>query len=400
MQDQGSQNLDSTLMGLNKKVALGHEESSESEAEMIEEPTLSAFSPLAARENIPKSLPSDRIVDFENKVVSESLPKYDKRFRYETCATNLTHFPSLEYTQCDGPPYCARLNAVEKGQNTLIIDNEEQIVTTKDDTSFGSAKGNVCMKGGSWYFEIELLKPKVRIGIARREASCESPVGCNAYGYGIEDREGLSIHCGRVNKFMEPLSVGDVVGFHVNIPIDSRPRRVNRTRIPVKVGKQLWFESLNYRTTHEMLMWESNVELTPPPNEEVIDNSFVKVYRNGECAGTLAEPLRDFRPPNSEYAPVLQIPSSDDGMLGYYPMISAFEGGSAKLNCGPNFKYRVPEGARGLFERYDEQVADDFLLDLTEEIVFEAIDERLPKLQRRKLSEFKERKGTKINPFE
>ena len=65
-----------------------------------------------------------------------------------------------------------------------------------------------------------------------------------------------------------------------------------------------------------------------------------------------------------------------------------------------DFKYDVPEGARGLYERYDEQTADDFMLDLTEEIIFEAIDERLPKLQRRKLSEFKERKGTKINPFE
>lgn len=353
-----------------------------------------------SRTVLPLPKPSDRTLTPQKQEpesgevgnIVKVVPQYSKAFRYDYGAINQTLFPSLEYTICEPPPYKPGVNSLERGVDVLITGEDGQTVTT--DGPYASAKGDMCMRGGSWYFEIDVIQPNVRIGIARREASCEGPVGYDSYSYGVQDSKGMSVHCARTKEFMEPFGPGDTIGFHVYLPISSRPRQIVRSRVPLKLNDQIWLESINYRPTLEMERYILPKNYHEPRPEDVISGSFCNVYRNGTLVGPLAEPLRDFRPPHSKFDFWLHLPPADDGALGYYPIISAYKGGAARFNFGPEFRGKIPEGARGLYERYDAQIADDFAVDLIDEVVFEEIDEKMPPDQqlRHKLKAYKEKK--------
>lgn len=89
--------------------------------------------------------------------------------------------------------------------------------------------------------------------------------------------------------------------------------------------------------------------------------------------GTPFEDLYAFLPPASQ---PIEIPNVggrplDDGSLGYYPAISVFKGGAAEINFGPEWRYKpedLGEEVRGLWERYNEQVAEDIVYDLVDEV--------------------------------
>lgn len=328
----------------------------------------------------------------EVKEEDRSVPQYSKAFRYDFAATNIAAFPSLEYTICEPAPYVAGVNPLERGAHVRLEGTDAQTVTTTG--PYSGAKGNVCMRGGEWYFEIEVIRPNVRIGIARRETSCEGPVGADSYSYGVQDGAGTALHCARPRRFMQPFGPGDVIGFHVCIPRDSRPIGTVRSRVPLKYNDQIWLESLNYRSSLEMERYILPQHYGDPKPNEIISGSFVKVFRNGEYAGTLAEPLRDFSSPLSKFDYWLHLKPVDDGWLGYYPMISVYKGGAARFNFGPHFNHTAPESARGLWERYNEQVADDVAVDAINEIVFEEIDAEIPRQEdvRQRLQVFEEKK--------
>jgi len=126
---------------------------------------------------------------------------------------------------------------------------------------------------------------------------------------------------------------------------------------------------------------------------------FFKVFKNGKEMGIAFENLLAFLPPAS-------VPSTeavkagartgfDDGMVGYFPAISAFNGGVAQVNFGPNFWHppeemakqreqdiqmqgndavekQIPEGRRlrAIGERYKEQIAEDIVWDMVDEVDF------------------------------
>lgn len=60
--------------------------------------------------------------------------------------------------------------------------------------------------------------------------------------------------------------------------------------------------------------------------------------------------------------------NTDDGSLGYYPMMSAFLEGVVSLNAGPDFKFPIPSGSRPLCERYEEKIAEDWYFDVLDEV--------------------------------
>ncbi|KAJ2968303.1 hypothetical protein NQ176_g9249 [Zarea fungicola] len=121
------------------------------------------------------------------------------------------------------------------------------------------------------------------------------------------------------------------------------------------------------------------------PALRTLPNSYIKIYKNGVLMGTAFENLLGFLPPASRPMPQVGARDGlDDGMLGYYPAISIFRGGTAEVNFGPNFWYPPPEydaaggaGAgtqsktlRSVSERYKEQLAEDIVYDIIDEVDF------------------------------
>ncbi|KAG4303336.1 hypothetical protein PCANB_000349 [Pneumocystis canis] len=315
-----------------------------------------------------------------------------KTFRYLPCeATPL--MPNIMYRQIELPPYRARISWNDTSQN-VFLDKDGMAATTEK--GFRMARTNVCMNEGDWYFEFIIERGNgdqggfVRIGIARREASLDAPVGFDGYSYALRDKGGQKVHMSRPHDFMESFGTGDVIGFHVSLPkITSKNpsllrNDVFRDRIPIRYKGQLYFEQLEYIPSKEMedLMNPASNAIKSVTHPPVIKNSFIRVYKNGKFMGTAFQDLYAFLPPNSQ---TIQTRDINDGMLGYYPAISMYRGGIVRLNFGPLFKYPPKDISLGLtviplFERYTEQIAEDIVWDLIDEVDLNFSNELLESL--------------------
>ena len=171
--------------------------------------------------------------------------------------------------------------------------------------------------------------------------------------------------------------------------------------------------------------------VAPHPNHpqitlRTLPSSYIKVYKNGRLMGTPFTDLLAFLPPASK--PSIQSGAReglDDGMVGYFPAVSVYRKGAAEVNFGPDFwfpppelpdlqkekskasapaatnttdkeddvdmittpeddnkvsptttksnsilGYRDPNRVRGMWERYNEQIAEDIVYDIIDEICF------------------------------
>ena len=275
------------------------------------------------------------------------------------------------------------------------------------------ARANVGVREGKWYWECKILsgvRPvgqnaidgvaeeaggHVRLGWARREASLDTPVGFDAYSYGLRDVAGQKIHMSRPKDFMpagEEIREGDVIGLEINLPSLAVHRKVVegsynkavdvsddvepqgaeapdiiRDRVPIRYKAHLYFEQFEYHSTKELeelmnpapVIATTTVTTTEPPNPNhslvplrTLPFSCIKVYKNGRYIGKPFTDLLAFLPPASK--PLNQVGAReglDDGMLGYFPSVSVFRGGAAEANFGPDFWYPPPE-----LSNYDEDV--------------------------------------------
>ncbi|KAL8939695.1 MAG: hypothetical protein Q9211_002624, partial [Gyalolechia sp. 1 TL-2023] len=225
----------------------------------------------------------------------------------------------------------------------------------------------------------------VRLGWARREANLDTPVGFDAYSYGLRDVSGQKVHMSRPKDFApgnESFCEGDVIGLEITLPslalhrkviegsynkavdvsddLDPHPAAeapdIIRDRVPIRYKGIVYFEQFEYSSTKdpEELMNPSpsattaaaaNTASTAPPNPNhpsvalrTLPFSSIKVYKNGKMIGTPFQDLLAFLPPASK--PAAQQGARDgldDGMLGYFPAISVFRGGAAEVNFGPDF---------------------------------------------------------------
>lgn len=249
-------------------------------------------------------------------------------------------------------------------------------------------------------------QPHIRAGWARREAPNDAPIGFDGYSYGIADNRLNTMHRSRPGRIFIPqpkksaskkrkadevnaqevpeqhLREGDVLGLLITLPSISLQKKVLegiynpavdvtdgfedpapahmtdiiRDRIPVAYRGNMYFESFEYGATKPMESYSDRSPLTsinapkPHPNHEEpalrsLPGSSIRVWLNGKEVGTAFEGLLGFLPPASStgqsFAPSRK--DLDDGSLGYYPAVSAFAGGIAQVNLGPNW-WCVPEG--------------------------------------------------------
>lgn len=336
--------------------------------------------------------------------VTDDHPQNRRGFRYSFCVANPILYPALQYTSAELAPFRGTVSLFDRSPAVaLSLPNRLSVSTPK---GFVSARADLCMREGHWYYECKVNRANdgtgahVRLGVSRREASLEAPVGFDAYGYGIRDVGGQAVHLSKLVKFMEePVVTGDVLGFHVYLPApevnkkgsvesmlqqqQQQQQQLWRDRIAIKYKGLLYFEHLEYQPTKEM------EELIVPLPEETsktsstggdggkgggtgggsqkkkpfvvqkLQGSFIRVYKNGKYMGQPFTDLNSFAPPNSKHhqlssrggggsttsaaaiaaaaAANSNLSSADDGLLGYFPTASVFRGGTVTFNFGPDF---------------------------------------------------------------
>lgn len=366
----------------------------------------------------------------------DDLPLNRRGYKYRACRPN-PQFPSNLYLTTDIAPYGVRACYFDRAHGIWYNDDATALTTSK---GWLLARANVGMREGTHYFEFEVIlandetgKAHVRIGVGRKEAALEAPVGFDGYGYGLRDKSGQKITLSRPQSFMESgFSSGDVIGIVVELPLlekhrasnaafaeeyqKSHPRKrkagvlavdaeekrlcshanIVRDQIPIKYKSGLYFEQFEYTRTKQMdhllnpvtvlgekAVLEQDRDSKPPL--PTIPDSRIIVYKNGEQVGEMYNNLYSFLPLNiSDDAQATdantkqqQNPSyrnTDDMTLGYYPMMSVFQNGIVKINAGPDFKYQVPEGAKPLSAEYDNRVAEEWLWDIIDEVECEYLD--------------------------
>lgn len=313
------------------------------------------------------------------------IPLNKRNFIYYPCAPN-NEFKQLGYSTTEYPYKGAGWNVMDRSAGVLLKDKDNQIAGVPTTMGWRTTRCDVCIKEGISYWEIEVIKggtkivsnenshvakkdaidssAHLRFGISRREASLESPVGFDAYGYGIRDQNLESIFEGKLKRILNgnTLKEGDVLSFILNLPnrqVQIRQaqeytmRRINAMRDVVKNKVNDKFENDNiscddFNATKKRHKTEKNskdefrlalledidyndvirdnisiryksqlffeatdyVKTTKPEYYSSdsrerqdfysLDGSYLSVYLNGEFLGNAFENLKPFLPPFSE----------------------------------------------------------------------------------------------------
>src|SRR6266702_116598 len=281
----------------------------------------------------------------------------------------------------------------------------------------------------------------VRLGWGRREAPLGGPCGLDGYSYGIRDKTGEKITLSRPRVYGQPFSAGDVVGMYISLPPlregvkrdPHDPAHIKRERIAIEFKGQEYFESLEYTQSKEMVALmdfsrkpNADTSAVPPPAKKsatvknvpergrgattssepapmrplpTLPDSKIAFFVNGRCQGIAFRELYDYRPLRTpadarkaqakkrtrEGAREHKENYFDDGSLGYFPLVSLFNGASVRINPGPDFAFPPPsdidavlagdvaDGAdaartwRPLCERYGEFMEEQWAHDRLEE---------------------------------
>ncbi|KAF8758862.1 Set1 complex component ash2 [Rhizoctonia solani] len=366
--------------------------------------------------------------------VTADIPMNRQGFRYIPAGPS--RIPGIICRTLESPPAsCVHVSWEDRSPFVRVTEDGLRMTTDKGYRSArlnggGEGKGDVANPEGS----------HVRLGWARREAPLNGPVGLDGYSYGMRDKTGEKVTLSRPKPYGRPFRTGDVVGLYISLPSrreaqpgdPADPARIMRKRIPIQFKHQLYFESVEYRVSKEMeALLEQNNKPPPPPLPSptkrsakklpertrpkpvatpvmrplpILKDSKIAFFVNGECQGVAFEDIYDYLQlrvdPKStsvksrrggavEAFQRERENAYDDGWLGYYPFISVFGGGIARINAGPNFHFRPPddidallestdstpsvkqEGSnptwRPLQERYPEFMAEQWALDAKEE---------------------------------
>jgi COMPASS component BRE2 len=149
-----------------------------------------------------------------------------KGFRYTHCVADPLFLHKQFYRQSEVKPFGPRMS-YEDTDRLIHFDDTATIIWNEKGWRMG--RGNVVAREGRMYYEVKILKgvpqegadiadhpqttkdqpqPHIRIGWARREAPLDSPVGFDAYSYGIRDTSCECIHRSRSSKLFRPLPKG------------------------------------------------------------------------------------------------------------------------------------------------------------------------------------------------
>lgn len=361
------------------------------------------------------------------------VPLNKRGFKYKPCRPQ-PEFKANLYATTEVDPAQARFSYFDRAPAIQLDATATQCTV---DEGWRLVRANVGIREGKYYFEFNIVRAnrgqgQVRVGIARKEANLEAPVGFDGYSYGIRDVSGelMTLLRPQGQLVAEGFGDGDVIGFLVEFPslkdhheaVDrfinsiggtnrgSQTKRrkktqqpegltefgnVVRDQVPIKYKNGLYFEQFEYTASElmnhllnpvtvfgEKAVIEQELQLRLLANLPRIPQSKITVFKNGVAMDRPLEDVYSFLPTSVENDQVgynaVQLQNAgykntDDGTLGYYPMALCFKGGVVELNLGPDFLFPVP-GALPLSQRFDDQVIDEWYWDLVDEIEAEYLD--------------------------
>ncbi|SJM82031.1 related to COMPASS component BRE2 [Zygosaccharomyces bailii] len=408
----------------------------------------------------------------------EDIPLNRRHFVYRPCGANPL-FTELGYCCTEYPIKRPGINLMDRSDGISVAKGDNCCVSVAKSMGWRTARSDVCIKEGLTYWEVEVVlggapmdfaeadslqrrkellneTPHLRLGISKREASLESPVGFDSYGYGVRDSSLESIHEGKVTQVLntQVLKPGDRIGFLLQLPsaqrqiqqaeeytkrrldaltqsiqnssheyehVKKRAKTTNkdfqiallkdvdhtnvvRDHIAIRYKNQLFFEATDYIKTTKPEYYSGDKR--ERQDYYRLEDSFLAVYLNGQPLGDAFRDLNPFLPPFSE----LQynekfyfgywkngIPTEDphqhskrtglllrnkyvnNSKLGYYPTVSCFNGGTARLIATKeDCKYyeHLKKPAKLLDELFAEQIAEDIVWDIIDEIEEEFSEEK------------------------
>lgn len=418
-------------------------------------------------------------------VKTEDIPLNRRNFVYRPCLPNPL-FTELGYCTTEYPFDVSGINIQDRSDGMSLLTGSNDTVGVMDTNGWRTARSDVCIKEGCAYWEVEIINngesescletssvqqrrqfmnssAHVRIGITRREASLEGPVGFDSYGYGVRDFSLESIHDGQLQQILEKVPMlknGDRLGFLVKLPsmeeqikqaeeytnrrleamishghlknketsVDGsgdyhpgkRQKRgvtnadfqralledidhtnVIRDHIPIRYKNQLFYEATDYVKTTKPDYYSSDKR--ERQDYYTLADSYMAVYLNGTYLGKAFEDLKPFLPPFSELqynekfyygywkhgtatnesttstdeipqhnlnkGLILRNKYVNNNKLGYYPTISCFKGGTARLITTRQELLHTPtEDHFVLDELYRAQTAEDLVWDIIDEV--------------------------------
>lgn len=361
----------------------------------------------------------------------ELVPLNRRGFKYKPCRAQ-PNFKANIYATTEVEPAQARFSYSDRAQAMQLNASATQCTV---DEGWRLVRANVGIREGTYYFEFNIVRANrgqghVRVGIARKEANLEAPVGFDGYSYGIRDVSGelMTLLRPQGQLVEEGFGDGDVIGFLVEFPslqdhrqavdqfiqsvggkalLNKRRKKgpetsgftefgnIVRDQVPIKFKNELYFEQFEYTASDlmnhllnpvtvfgEKAVIEQELQLRLLSNLPRIAGSKITIFKNGTAVGEPLENVYSFLPTsvendqvgyNAVQAQNNNYRNTDDGTLGYYPMALCFKGGVVELNAGPDFQYPV-EGARPLSERFDDQVISEWYWDLVDEVEAEYLD--------------------------
>ncbi|OMJ29385.1 Set1/Ash2 histone methyltransferase complex subunit ASH2 [Smittium culicis] len=208
-----------------------------------------------------------------------------------------------------------------------------------NDSGYRVSKASHGVVSGTYYFEVEVLKPSkgngnLRIGFAQISADLQAPCGYDHFSYSMRLNPATRFHASVGNMYGEPLEVGDVLGCLIHLP-----------KLEKEMSSDLNARRWDYKSVYKPFDYKQPKHIKPPtletkdgeviiPNlklEElnlpplpILKDSEIVFYKNGKSLGVAFRGL----------------------FLGkYYPAISSYMGGRAKVNFGGTaspFRFEPP----------------------------------------------------------
>lgn len=228
----------------------------------------------------------------QKKILRKKLEKITSDFTFSNLDFDRPN-PKNKVLQFSNSPYFTSVLV------KLDVNNDK--LTASCSKGFSTTRMNFGIQSGSWYFEVVLIKSHVRVGVAQILAESNAPIGYDEFGYGIEDSNGSKLHCSKKRLYAEkPLLIGDVIGVHLIIPNNEIIERENNKDLIALIENQYPPLKLSeYKISQEILA-SGSIEFFI--NRKSMGIAFNNIYRGK-----------------------------------YYPAISMFNGGEARIICNPDW---------------------------------------------------------------
>ncbi|KAJ2579486.1 transcription factor, contains a PHD finger motif, partial [Coemansia sp. RSA 1836] len=220
----------------------------------------------------------------------------------------------------DNPQGLAHMSREETHAAAQFVIESDRL-TVWNDKGYRMAKASHGVETGAWYFEVDVLEPvrseyNLRVGWSQISGELQAPCGFDVFSYSVRAKPSTRFHAAIGSPYGEEYAPGDTLGVLIYLPALDDDEKQDLADRKWRPGER--YRQFTYSRPESQRPYNADNELPPMP---VLAGSELVYFKNGKCLGPAFQKL----------------------YLGkYYPAISSYMGGKAKVNLGPTFKYPPP----------------------------------------------------------